>query len=536
MNTIDAPSQSLSFAIFAAVVSVTLLLCIMTSAERDDLDEFYTGYRTLAPVRNGLAIAGDYISAATVLSTVGIIALAGFDGMALALSTALSLLLLMFLLAEPLRNAGRFTMADALTRRARSRTVRVTAAAVTLVALLPMMVFQLVGAGHLVTLVLGFEGSSVRTGTIVTLGILMIGYASIGGMKGTALIHIIKIMVLMGAAVLLALLVLERVGWNPSQLLSLARDGSGAGDAYLRAGLLQVEAGSLRDLDMVSSQLTVVLGAACLPHVTMRMNTAHDAPAIRRAMSWAVTTTSVFVLLILVIGAGASALLGHRIIEAGGPQGSTAFIQLGQAIVAGTSTFSTFVFALVATAVFLTLLSSVAGMILACGNSLAHDLYAEALRGGKATVRGEMLTARLAGFAVGLPAIALAVLVQDRGLQSLITLSFCTGASAIAPALVLSLFWRRFTRAGLLCTLIGGTLSVAAVLVFSRIFSGSPQALLPERDFAVFPLTTTGLITIPVGFLLGWAGTFLSGRGARERQRREYEETEARVLAGTSPR
>lgn len=527
---IDASSQSLSFAIFAAVVSITLLLCIMTSAEREDLTEYYTGFRTLAPLRNGLAIAGDYISAATVLSTVGIIALTGFDGLTLALSTALSLLLLMFLLAEPLRNAGRFTMADVLTRRAGSRAVRIAACAVTLLALLPMMVFQLVGTGHLVTLILGFEGSSVRTGTIVTLGLLMIGYASLGGMKGTALIHIIKIVVLMGAAALLAALVLDRVGWNPSDLLVLARDGSGAGDAYLRAGLLQVGTGGpsrLSELDMISSALTVVLGAACLPHVTMRMNTARDAPAIRRAMTWAVGITTVFVLLIAIIGTGAVALLGHRAIEAGGPQGSTAFIQLGQAVVRNSQGFATFVFAAVATAVFLTLLSSVAGMILACGNSLAHDLYAEVLHRGRAGMAGEMLTARLAGFAVGLPAIALAVVVQDRGLQSLITLSFCLGASAIAPALVYSLFWRGYTRTGLLCTLIGGTVSVVLVLVFSRMFSGSPQALLPEEDFSVFPLTTTGLITIPAGFLLGWLGS-RGGRGTPL----PYAEAEPHILAG----
>ena len=330
MNSISATSQSLSFAIFAGLVSVTLLLCIMTSADRDDLDEFYTGFRTLAPMRNGLAIAGDYISAATVLSTIGVIALTGFDGLTLALSTALSLLLLMLLLAEPLRNAGRFTMGDALTHRAASRSVRVAATAVTLAALLPLMVFQLSGAGQLVTLVLGFEGSSVRTAVIVALGVLMIGYAAIGGMKGTALIHIIKLVVLLAAASLLAVLVMDKVGWDSARLLSLADAGSGRGPDYSRSGLLMAPT-PLGRLDMISGALTVVLGAACLPHVTMRMYTAKDAPAIRRAMSWAVIVMSVFVGLIAVIGVGATALLGHQAIEAGGPQGSTAILQLAQA-------------------------------------------------------------------------------------------------------------------------------------------------------------------------------------------------------------
>lgn len=535
-SSVDASSQSLSFAIFAALVSVTLLLCIMTSAERDDLDEFYTGFRTLAPLRNGFAIAGDYISAATVLSTIGIIALTGFDGMLLALSTALSLLLLMVLLAEPLRNAGRFTMGDALTHRGSSRLVRLAATVVTLASLLPLMVFQLAGAGHLVTLVLGFEGSSVRTATIVALGTLMIGYAAIGGMKGTALIHIIKLVVLFGASLMLALLVMDKVGWSPSRLLTLADIGSGRGAAYARSGLLIAPTG-IGKADLVASSLTVVFGAATLPHVTMRMYTARNAPDIRRAMSYAVMIMAVFVLFIAVIGAGATALLGREVLAAGGPQGSTAILQLARAILADSAGLSTFVFTTVSTAVFLTLLSSVAGMILACGNSLAHDLYAHVMtRSQSPPPRRELLIARLAAFAVGAPAIALAVLVQDRALRALIILSFSIAASAIAPALLYSLFWRRFTRLGMLGTLIGGTAAAIVVMAFSTTVSGTPESLFPDQDFDRLQLTTSGMISIPVGFLLGWLGTVLSGRRRQDRRRTEYRAVEPRLLAGARRR
>ena len=219
--------------------------------------------------------------------------------------------------------------------------------------------------------------------------------------------------------------------------------------------------------------------------------------------------------LIAVIGAGATALLGHEIIEAGGPQGSTAILQLSQAIVADSDALSTLVFTTVATAVFLTLLSSVAGMILACGNSLAHDLYAHvfARRAEGPSPRRELRLARLAAFAVGLPAIALAVLVQDSGLRALIILSFCISASAIAPALVYGLFWQRFTRTGMLGSLLGGSVSAIVVMAFSTTVSGTPQSLFPDSDFDVFPLTTSGLDQhARVGFLLGWACTFLSRR------------------------
>ncbi|MFF1641282.1 cation acetate symporter, partial [Streptomyces sp. NPDC058246] len=199
----------MSLVAFTAVATITLLLCVMTGPDRDDLDEFYTGYGSLSPMRNGLAIAGDYISAATVLGTGGVIALAGYDGVVLALSTALSLMLLMFLLAEPLRNAGRFTMGDALARRMPGRAVRMTACAVTIVALLPLMLVQLAGTGDLLAFILGFSSDSLKTGCIIGLGALMISYAAIGGMKGTALIQILKIVMLLGSGAVVAVLILH---------------------------------------------------------------------------------------------------------------------------------------------------------------------------------------------------------------------------------------------------------------------------------------------------------------------------------------
>ncbi|MGW7051794.1 sodium/solute symporter [Streptomyces sp. NPDC054887] len=530
MTGFGESAQELSLAAFIAVATTTLLLCVMTGPDRDDLAEFYTGYRSLSPVRNGLAMAGDYISAATVLGTVGVISLTGYDGLVLALSTALSLVLLMFLLAEPLRNAGRFTMGDAFTRRAPSRAVRVTASAVTLAALLPMMVVQLAGAGDLLSFILGFEGSGFRTGCIVVLGVLMSSYAAIGGMKGTALIQIIKTVLLLGTGVVLAVLVLHRFGWSTTRLLDAAQTGSGAGDAFLRPGLQFGGNG----LDMVSSELTLVLGAACLPHVTMRLHSSRDTLAVRRSMSWAVSAVVFFCLLIAVIGFGAAALVGRGAITASDPQGNTSILLVGQALVGGTDApLEALVFTSVTTAIFLTLLASVAGMILACANSLAHDLFAHGVRASaRPRDTTETALARGAAVAVGIPAIVLAVLARHWNVQPLVTLSFCIGASALAPALVYSLFWRRFTRAGLLSTLVGGTLCVAVLMTGTNLVSGSPQAVFPAHDFNWYPFTTTGLVSIPFGFLMGWLGTVAGRRAEGERQRRQYEAVEARILAG----
>ncbi|MFB7309816.1 cation acetate symporter [Streptomyces sp. NPDC056192] len=535
MNGFDESAQTMSLVAFIAVATVTLLLCVMTGPDRDDLDEFYTGYGSLTPMRNGLAIAGDYLSAATLLSTTGVIALTGYDGLVLALSTALSLVLLMFLLAEPLRNAGRFTMGDMLTRRAPGRAVRIAACGVTLTALVPLMVVQLAGSGDLLAFILGFDSSGFRTGSIIVLGIVMISYAAIGGMKGTALIQIVKTVVLVAACLTISALVMNRFDWSTDALLAAAQRGSGAGAAYLHSGLQFGGSG----IDMISSELTVVLGAACLPHITMRMSSARSAQAVRRSLSWAISVVVGLCLLLTVIGFGAAALVGHNLIVAAGAQGNGSILQVSGAV-AGSGELGALVVTMMTTAIFLTLLASVAGMILACANSLAHDLFAHGLHGirdrDKEPVedRIEMGTAQAAAVGVGLVAITLAVLARRWNVQALVMLSICIGASALAPALVYSMFWRRFTRTGLLCTLIGGTVAVLVLITGTNLVSGSPGSVFPGRDFNWFPFTTTGLVSIPVGFLAGWLGTVLGGRTAAE-ERRLYEAEEPWILAGAPP-
>ncbi|ELS53846.1 sodium/solute symporter [Streptomyces viridochromogenes] len=530
MTDFSGDAQAMSLVAFCAVATITLLLCVMTGPDSDDLDEFYTGYSSLSPMRNGLAIAGDYISAATVLGTTGVIALCGYDGIVLALSTALSLMLLMFLLAEPLRNAGRFTMGDALARRMPGRGVRIAACAVTLAALVPLMLVQLAGTGQLLAFILGFSSDRLKTGCIIGLGVLMISYAAIGGMKGTALIQILKMVMLLGSGAVVAVLVLQRFDWDPTALFDAAAERSEVGSAFLESGL-QFAGGPHPRLDMISSQFAVVLGGACLPHITMRMYTASGARQVRRSMSWAVSSVAVFVLVITVVGFGATALIGREVIAGADPQGNTAYL-IGSRAAFGVevSAAETFLFTAVTTAIFLTVLASVAGMILACANSLAHDVFATRVR--ELSGRREMTLARLSALAVGVPAIILATLVQHHSLQPLVTLSFTLGASAIAPALVYSLFWRRYTRTGLLWTLIGGSLVVLVLMPGTNLVSGSPVSAFPDADFNWFPFTTPGLVSIPAGFAFGWLGTVVSGRRKIEEQRQQYEAVEGWILAG----
>ncbi|MFD9435283.1 cation acetate symporter [Streptomyces sp. NPDC060002] len=535
MTDFGAGSQATVLVLFTTLVTVTLMMCVMTGPDRDDLTNFYTGYLSLTPFKNGLAIAGDYISAATVLSTTGIIALAGYDGYVLAVSTALSLVLLMFLMAEPLRNAGRFTMGDVLARNMPGRAVRIAACTVTLSATLPFLVVQLSGAGSLLTFILDMpHGAGARTACIVIVGSLMIIYAALGGMRGTALLQMIKIVILLGTSVVVAALVLNRFGWNPGDLFRAAQHGSGTGPAFLQQGL-QLGTSAADRLDFLGLQITVVLGVACLPHITMRLYSSQDVPAVRRSMSWAVGTVTTFCLLVIIVGTGAAALVGSRSIIAADPYGRTSVLMLSQVLGgAPASAGATILYSAVAGMVFITLLSSVAGMTLAAASSLAHDLFAHAARRGQADPRTEMTVAAWTSVAVGTVAIGLATLVQNRDVGVLTTLAVCIGASAVAPALTYSLFWRGFTRTGLLATLYGGAACALVLMVFSKAVSGTPSAVFPNADFHWFPLQSTGLVSIPLGYLAGWLGSRLDHRrrAADSRESRQlYEEGEARLLA-----
>ncbi|MGW5303203.1 sodium/solute symporter [Streptomyces griseoluteus] len=534
MTEFSGPAQSWSLAAFCSVVALTLLLCVLTGPDADDLAEFYTGYKSLSPLRNGLAIAGDYISAATVLTIGGIVALCGYDGVVLALSAVLSLLLLMFLLAEPLHNTGRYTMGDVLGHRHPARSVRVAACAVTLLALVPMMIVQLAGVGELLAYVMGFTEPAAKNGCVAGAGILMISYAALGGMRGTALVQIFKTVMLLASGLVVSGLILHTFGWSTEALFRTAARESGAGPAYLRWGL-QYSSSPHPALDLASTQCAIVLGAGCLPHVTMRMYTAGTPRQVRRAMSWAVSSVTLFILMLVLICTGATALLGHARITGADPHGTTAYLLGARAAFgSGLSRSESLLFATVTTAVFLTLLASVASMTLACANALAHDLTASR-RAPLAPVR-ELTLARSCALLVGVPVILVAALAQHRSLQPLATLSFTLGASAIAPALLYTLFWRRYTRTGLLATLVVGSLTVLALTPGTTLVSGTPLSAFPEADFDWFPFNTPALASIPAGFLAGWLTSVLTGKSTADRERARYESTEHRLLTGPPAR
>lgn len=499
--------QSLAVVVFLGFVAVSLLLCGLAAADVDDPEHFYAGgSAAFGPVGGGLAIAGDYISAATLLSTTGSVALDGADGMLFAGATVVSLYLVLRILGEPLRRAGVFTLGDFLADRLSDPTVRRALGVATLVVLTPLLLVQLGTAGHIMAAMFGLPDGAL-TGCTVAGGALMVCYAAFGGMRGTGYVQILKVGVTLTAVVLIAGIVLARFGWSLPALFEAARDHSGAGAAYARPGL-HFGSSLAGRLDLISFQTTLLVGAACLPHLTMRLHPLRDARTARRAVGWAVGPVAVVCAGVVVAGLGACALIGRDALRAADPGGATALLMVTGALdpADGVARHS-MLFAIVACAVFATTLAAVAGITLAAASSLARDFRNRPAHGAGGRSRaGEIRRARVGIVLVGAAAVVLSAVLADRGRLTLISLSFTVAASVLAPVLLYALFLPGHSATGVRWTVYGTLPLIVLLLTGSPAFSGTPIAVFPDHDVHWIPLQTPGLITIPAGFLLGLVG------------------------------
>ncbi|WP_051831463.1 solute symporter family protein [Streptomyces violens] len=533
--------QILTLVLFSAFVAATLAVTAWAGRRRHgSAEEFYAGGRLFSPMENGFAIAGDYMSAASFLGISGLIALFGYDGLLYSVGFLVAWLLVLFLVAELVRNCGRFTLADVVAARMRRRPVRIAAGVSSVTVSVLYLVAQMVGAGSLVALLLGGTSQVARTWTVVGVGALMVFYVICGGMRATTWIQIIKAVLLMGGAIALTVLVLLRFHGDLGTLLTTAAQRSGHGTDFLAPGL-KYGGSWTAQLDFLSLGLALVLGTAGLPHILSRFYTVPTARAARRSVVWSIGLIGGFYLMTIVLGFGAAAVLGTDAVRAANPAGNTAVPLLALDLGGGPdSTGGTILFAVVAAVAFATILAVVAGITLASSASVAHDLYGALRRGGRAgrgaasPERGaafrEVAVARIAAICVGAVAIALALLAQELNVAFLVGLAFAVAASANLPVLLYSLFWRRFTTRGAVWSVYGGLLPAIALVVLSPVVSGSPTALFPGADFQLFPLENPGLVSIPLGFALGWLGTVTSRQAPDAAAR--HAETEVRALTG----
>jgi cation/acetate symporter len=546
---------TLTFGLFVAFILITLGITIWARVNTRGADDFYAGGRTFSGAQNGVALAGDYMSAASFLGIAGIIALNGYDGLLYSIGFLVAWLLALPLV-ELVRNAGRFTMGDVLARRVRRQApVRRAAAVSTVTVSVFYLLAQMVGAGALVSLLLGIhrgerflgmDAGTAKTVTIVVVGALMIFYVAFGGMKATTWVQIIKSALLMAGAVVLTALVLGRFGFDLSALLGSAADASGKGEAFLRPGQRygqDVPGDAYRTivnkLDFISLALALVLGTAGLPHIVSRFFAVPDGRAARTSVSWAIGLVGVFYLMTLALGFGAAALVGRQAIVAQDPSGNTAAPQLAQAVGehVGGRLGGDVMLAFIGAVAFATILAVVSGLVLASSTSLAHDYFGQVLMLGRPRESQEVAVARFASFLVGALAIVLAVVARNLNVAFLVALAFAMAAAANVPAIVLALFWRRFNSAGVVAGIYGGLVSSLVLVVFSPVVSGKVDPVTGESrslfpagvDFHLFPLENPGLVSIPIGFACAVAGTLL-GRDKADAER--YDDLSVRALTG----
>ncbi|MFD3659727.1 cation acetate symporter [Streptomyces sp. NPDC058659] len=522
--------QTLALVLFSVFIAITLGITTWVSRNRHgSAEEFYAGGRLFSPMENGFAIAGDYMSAASFLGISGLIALYGYDGMLYSVGFLVAWLVVLLLVAELVRNCGRFTLADVVAARMSERPVRIAAGTSSVAVSVLYLVAQMVGAGSLVALLLGGTSEAARSWTVIGVGALMVIYVSLGGMRATTWIQIVKAVLLMAGTIVLTVLVLLRFHGDVNSLLSTAADRSGHGRDFLAPGLRYGGDWTAR-LDFISLGIALVLGTAGLPHILSRFYTVPTARAARRSVVWSIGLIGSFYLMTIVLGFGAAALIGPTEVRASSASGNTAIPLLALDLGGGAgSTGGTVLFAIVAAVAFATILAVVAGITLASSASVAHDLYSSLRRRHAKKQYSEVTVARFAAAGIGAAAIGLGLLARDLNVAFLVGLAFAVAASANLPVLLYSLFWRKFTTRGAVWAVYGGLVPAVLLVLLSPVVSGSPEALFPGVDFHVFPLQNPGVVSIPLGFLAGWIGTVTSTEPPDEAR---HAEAEVRALTG----
>jgi cation/acetate symporter len=520
---LQGSSPLLNIGIFAAFVVVTLVVVLRASRNTRSTSDFYAAGRAFSGPQNGIAIAGDYLSAASFLGIVGAIALYGYDGFLYSIGFLVAWLVALLLVAELLRNTGKYTMGDVLAFRMRQRPVRAAAATSTLAVSFFYLLAQMAGAGVLVSLLLGVTSGAGQAAVIAIVGVIMIVYVLVGGMKGTTWVQIIKAVLLISGAAVMTLWVFGRFGFDLSSLLQSAVDrAGGAGEKLLNPGARYGKSETSK-LDFLSLGLALVLGTAGLPHVLMRFYTVPTAKEARRSVVWAIWLIGLFYLFTLVLGYGAGAIVGPEAIKNAPGSSNSAAPLLAQAL--GGPVLLGFI----AAVAFATILAVVAGLTITASASFAHDIYANVLKNGRVEDKNaEVRVARITAIVIGAVAIVGGILARNQNVAFLVALAFAVAASANLPTIIYSLFWKRFNTSGALWSIYGGLTATIVLIVFSPAVSGGTESMLSGVDFHWFPLQNPGLVSIPLSFFLGWLGTVLS----REHDEEKYAEMEVRSLTG----
>ena len=469
---------------FLGFVAITLVITAWAARKTRTAAQFYAAGGKISAVQNGFALAGDYMSAASFLGIAGIVATSGFDGLIYSVGWLVGWPVITFLIAEPLRNLGKYTFADVVAFRLRQRPVRIAAASGTLIVVLFYLIAQMVGAGKLIELMFGLRYEAA----VGIVGVVMLAYVLFGGMIATTWVQIIKAGLLLIGATLLAILVLAKFHFNPLDLFGAAREEYGEG--FLAPG-----ARVSSPLEAVSLGIALMFGTAGLPHILMRFYTVPDAPTARRSVAYATAIIGFFYLVTFILGFGAAVLVGRDAIKAVDPGGNMAAPLLAEVL--GGSGFLGFISAVA----FATILAVVAGLTLSGAAALSHDLWTHVVRHGKSDEREELRVARGATVGLAVLAILLGIAFKKQNVAFMVGLAFAIAASANFPALLMSMTWRRFTTAGAVSSMVAGMTSALVLITLSKtVWVGLLGFARP-----IVELVNPGIITVPLAFAVGIA-------------------------------
>ena len=514
---------------FLIFIAITLVITYWAAKRSSGASAYFAAGRRITGWQNGVAVAGDYMSAASFLGIAGIIAFQGYDGFMYSVGWLVAYLTVLLIVAEPLRNAGKYTMADVLAYRLHPKPVRAMASVSTLTVSTFYMIAQMVGAGTLVALLL--KGSGITFNWAVTIvGLLMVAYVVFGGMLATTWVQIIKAILLMGGTVVLSILVMAHFNFSIAAFfdaIAHVKDGTKVVN-FLTPGLRYKP--PYGALDLISLGLALIFGTAGLPHILVRFYTVPDAKTARVSVVWAMGIIGTFYIMTTFLGFGAATIVGKGFIAKNGG------INMSAPLLAQTLAGDIF-FAFISAIAFATILAVVAGLTISASTSFAHDLYTNVIKHGQiANPQQEVRVARITAFVVGAVAIGVAILLGPTfNVAFLVGLAFAVAASANLPVIVLSIFWRRFNTAGAVWGLAAGLVSSLVLIIVSPSIMGvdAPTVAAAARHLIqhkpLFPLENPGIISIPVGFLGALLGTLVSTRDAEA----EHKFTELEVRANT---
>ncbi|MBS4192056.1 sodium/solute symporter [Bacillus sp. FJAT-49705] len=481
--------------LFLIIVAMTLAITYYAAKRTKTASEFYTAGGGLTGWQNGLAIAGDYLSAASFLGIAGAIALSGFDGFLFSIGYLVAYLVVLFIVAEPLRNLGRYTLADMINARFDAKKIRATAALNTITIVIFYMIAQLVGAGALIQLLFGIP----YWVAVLIVGVMMTIYVLFGGMTATSWVQIIKAVLLMIGTIIISFMVLAKFNFNIFEMFTTMKTATPLGEAYLNPGVKYTV-----PLDTISLMIALVLGTAGLPHILMRFFTVKNAKTARSSVIWATWIVGIFYIMTIFLGFGAAAFVGADVIKSSNAAGNMAAPLLAQVL--GGDILMSFVSAVA----FATILAVVAGLVLSGASAFAHDIYGQIIKKGKATEKQQMLAAKYASLSVSVFSILLALFAQNLNVAFLVSLAFCVAASANLPVIVYTIYWKRFNTTGAMTGMIAGLVSALVLVAISpSVMSPVAGAALITGD-PIFPLTNPALLSVPIGFIGGVIGTLLS--------------------------